>query len=248
MSVREFLCTIARRIRPKAAPASQSNEQALIASLVRDLPVPRTFCEFGFDAHEFNCAQLITAGWRGLLIDGDAEKVARAQARFPERVIVRLHYLTLDTLFDIVTEHFPPDTLGVLSIDVDGNDYWFLGALLPLRPALIVCEYNASFLHRTLTVPYDAHFDRHAKHPRGFYHGASLSALTSLAAKHGYDLVAVSDGGLNAFFRRRDLRPDQAALDPVRAYKPSLLRAQYNDGMTPEQQWESVRDLPLLEI
>jgi hypothetical protein len=58
-----------------------------------------------------------------------------------------------------------------------------------------------------VTVPYDPMFDRHEKHERGFYHGASLSALTKLCAAHDYDLVAVSEAGLNAVFRRRDLAP-----------------------------------------
>ena len=227
---------------------SQSNEQALIEQLLQGIQAPHAFCEFGFDAHEFNCAQLITAGWSGLLIDGDAQKVARAQSLFPKRVVVLHEYLFRENVYDIVARHYPQQTLGVLSIDVDGNDYWFLEALLPLQPALIICEYNASLLHNSITVPYEARFDRPAKHPRGFYYGASLSALTALCARDQYDLVAVSDGGLNAFFCRRGLRPGQVALDPVRAYRPSLNRAHYNEGMTPEQQWESVRHLPFLNI
>ena len=245
--VRNFLRTIYRRFRPFVAP-SQSNEQALLAQLMRGVRIPHTFCEFGFDAHEFNCAQLITAGWSGLLIDGDARKVAKAQSLFPSRVVVLCEYLFRENVYDTVARRYPQDTLGVLSIDVDGNDYWFLEALLPLRPVLVICEYNASLLHHSLTVPYEAQFDRHARHPRGFYHGASLSALTTLCVRHDYDLVAVSDGGLNAFFCRRDSCPGQVALDPVRAYRPNLLRAHYNDGMTPEQQWESVRHLPFLSV
>ena len=242
------LCrAVLRRLRRSPVP-SQSNEQALIAKHLRDADVNRTFCEFGFDAHEFNCGGLMSAGWRGLLIDGDARKVAAAQSFVPGTITVRCEYLVRETIFDAIAHYFPSGELGVLSIDVDGNDYWFMETLLPLRPGLLVCEYNASLLHFPITVPYEAAFDRHAKHPRGFYHGASLSALTLLGARHGYDLVAVSDGGLNAFFRRRGPGSTGAPLDPVAAYRPNVLRAQYNDGMTPEQQWESIRHLPFLVV
>lgn len=229
------------------APA-QSNEQALLTHFLRDVSVPQTFCEFGFDAHEFNCAGLVAAGWRGLLMDQDEGKVAAARGRFPRRVAVECHHIYRETIADLIARHFPPKTLGVLSVDVDGNDYWFLEVLLPSLPGVIICEYNASLLHQPLTVLYDPQFDRHAKHPRGFYHGASLSALTRLGAKHGYDLVGVSDGGLNAFFRRRALCPSQVALDPVEAWRPNRLRAGYNEGMTPDEQWASLKDLPFLSV
>jgi hypothetical protein len=230
------------------APPSQSNEQELLAQLLRGVSVPHTFCEFGFDANEFNCAQLINAGWHGVLIDGDARKVAAAQSVFPRRVTVLCEYVNRDNVYNTISRYYAPHTLGVLSIDVDGNDYWFLQALLALQPGLIICEYNASLLHQSITVPYEAQFDRHAKHSLGFYHGASLSALAALCARYQYDLMAVCDAGLNAFFRRRDLCPTQLPLDPALAWRPNLLRAQYNHGMTPEQQWESVKEMPFVSV
>ena len=33
----------------------------------------------------------------------------------------------------------------VLSIDVDGNDYWLWGQIESIRPSVVVIEYNASF-------------------------------------------------------------------------------------------------------
>ena len=51
-------------------------------------------------------------------------------------------FLTRDNL-DFIREAFP--ALGILSIDVDGNDYWFLEALIGIQPAIICVEYNASF-------------------------------------------------------------------------------------------------------
>lgn len=80
---------------------------------------------------------------------------------------------------------------GVLSIDVDGNDYWFLERPIEINPSVICIEYNATLGKEPITVPYDETFERHEKHPSGWYHGASLSALSKLAASSGLR-IAVS--------------------------------------------------------
>jgi hypothetical protein len=98
-----------------------------------------------------------------------------------------------------------------------------------------------------VTVPYDPAFDRHAKHPLGFYHGASLTALTTLCAAHGYDLVGVSEAGLNAVFCRRDLTSADGPMRPVEAYRQNALRNRWH-GMTAHQQWESVSHLPFVRV
>ena len=134
----------------------------------------------------------------------------------------------------------------MLSIDVDGNDYWLLQELFELAPALIIIEYNASFLLHPVTVPYDRIFDRHAKHPLGIYHGASLTALTTLCAAHGYDLVGVSEAG-NAVFCRRDLTSSDGPMRPVEAYRQNALRNRWH-GTTAYQQWESVSHLPFVRV
>ena len=115
-------------------------------------------------------------------------------------------WLTLESL-DVVEEFVGGRPLGILSVDVDGNDYWFLRKLIGMRPAVIVCEFNRAFAGRPITVPYDASFDRFAKHPSGLYFGASLSALDHLCGGHGYVLRAISSNGVNAFYVRTDLLP-----------------------------------------
>jgi hypothetical protein len=106
-------------------------------------------------------------------------------------------FLTLDNL-DFIRKKFPK--VGVLSIDVDGNDFWFLKVLIDIAPDVVSVGDNSSMGFEPITVPYDPAFDRHQKHPRAWYHGASLTALTKLCAQHGYGLAAGSDGSSNAFF------------------------------------------------
>lgn len=225
-----------RRIMAKG-PAGQSDEGTILRRLLADRAAPKTFVEFGFHPTEFNCAELLS-DHEGLLIDGNPDTVADARQLLPRNVRVEQSFLTIDNLA-IVAEAFP--ALGVLSIDVDGNDYWFLEKLIDIEPVVISVEYNASFGLEPVSVPYDPVFDRIKKHPSGWYHGASLSALSKLASRYGYGLAAVSSAGGNAFFTK------DGQLDPKDAWMPSELRDRWSSSDW-EQQWKTVRSLPLERV
>jgi hypothetical protein len=216
---------------------AQSDEPEIIARLASN--APKTFIEFGFHLIEFNCSLLAKNNeWQGLLIDGSERQVADAIALLPPRLTIVRRFLTLDNL-DFIRASFP--AIGVLSIDVDGNDYWFLKALVETRPTLISVEYNSTFGLEPVTVPYDSAFDRHEKHPSGWYHGASLTALCNLCAVHDYGLAAVSRGGANAFFTKG------GKLDPAAAWRPNTLREKYS-GIGHAAQWTAVKDLPFVRV
>ena len=246
-----FLMKLYRDVRgfdPRDIGPAQSNEADLLDQLCHG--VPETFCEFGFHLAEFNTGRLALRGWRGLLIDGDKRQVDRASETFgraPHLPVTALHlFLNRENLRPTVEGHFRHNPLGVLSVDVDGNDYWFVADLLPLRPALVVTEYNTTFGLRPVTVPYDPSFNRHAKHPSGWYHGASITAFHSLCASADYRLVAVSDNSANLFFLRNDIG-DAPGMLPADAYRESPLRNMWS-GKTAEQQWEVINHLPLVQV
>jgi hypothetical protein len=150
---------------------------------------------------------------------------------------------------DTIESALGSEPLGIVSIDVDGNDYWFLERLLSMRPAIVSCEYNASMENRAITVPYDPKFIRSEKHTSGWYHGASLMALTKLCKKSGYDLVAVDSGGINGFFVRSDLRTNDqlTVLDPITSYRENQLRNAWS-GTSASDQWQVISDLPFVSI
>jgi hypothetical protein len=182
---------------------SQSDESEILDRLIARYRAPPVFMEFGFGTWEFNCAKL-TATFDGLLVDGDSANVAYARRVLPKRIQCEYAWLTLETL-DVVERFAEGRAVGILSVDVDGNDYWFLRRLIALAPAIVVCEFNPVFGLRPISVPYDEAFERFQKHPSGLYFGASLSALHHLCSQHGYTLMAVSSNGVNAFFVRSDL-------------------------------------------
>lgn len=212
----------------------QSDESQILNELAKS--APRTFIEFGFHPIQFNCAALARdVNWQGLLIDASERQTSDARAILPPRLDIVQTFLTLDNL-DLIRSKFLQ--VGVLSIDVDGNDYYFLQRLIDISPAVICVEYNASFGRRSVTVPYDRSFNRIEKHPSGWYHGASLSALTKLAASNGYGLAAVSSAGCNAFFTKA------GKLDADAEWRTNSLRDGWSKT-TADQQWDAIRVLPL---
>jgi hypothetical protein len=223
----------ARLLHPKA----ESDECAIISNLTQG--APRTFIEFGFHPIEFNSIELArNPEWSGLLIDGSKRQVEDARALWPARIEIVDKFLTLDNL-DFIRHRFPQ--VGFLSIDVDGNDYWFLKALIDISPTVVSVEYNSTLGFEPITVPYDPEFDRHKKHPRGWYHGASLTALTKLCAQYGYGLAAGSDGSCNAFFAR------DGKLKPEDVWKPKSLRERLS-GIPHERQWNEIKHLPFMTV
>ena len=187
-------------------PRSQSNEAEILEGLIANYAIPESFVEFGFGACEFNCARLLDR-FEGLLIDGDHANVRYARKILRNTRVSCLHqWITLDTL-GVVEDFTRGHGLGILSVDVDGNDFWFLRKLIPMQPAVIVCEFNRAFGDRLISVPYDEHFERFEKHASGLYFGASLAAIDHLCRSQGYVLKAISSNGINAFFVRGDLLP-----------------------------------------
>jgi hypothetical protein len=125
--------------------------------------------------------------------------------------------------------------LGLLHIDLDGNDYHILKSLNfeLLNPSILITEYNSVFGNeRAISVPYDENFYRTDKHFSNLYWGASLPALHEIASQKGYSLVGCNLAGNNAYFVRNDLLNDKIKKVSVeKAFKVSKYRESRNlDG------------------
>ena len=48
--------------------------------------------------------------------------------------------------------------LGLLSIDVDGNDYWIWEAIDSVRPRIVIVEYNSVLGLQPISIPYQGEF------------------------------------------------------------------------------------------
>jgi len=188
---------------------SQFDEDGLLDEIFRRIGTTcRFFIEFGVgDGLENNTVALLLAGWRGLWIEADSalqERIRRGFAAPLEAGQLTLagEFVTAENIEELLAGGGVPEEPDLISIDIDGNDYWVWKAMDRFRPRVVVIEYNAS-LGRTAQVvsPYD---------PRGCWDGttgfgASLSALEALGREKGYALVGCSVAGVNALFVRSDL-------------------------------------------
>jgi hypothetical protein len=164
------------------------------------------FVEVGTgNGSECNTAHLSRCrGWGGLMIDGDAQNCAELRRSFRNipRVTVANHFVHRDNIVPIFEAANIPREFDLLSIDIDGNDYWIWERLESYRPRVVVIEYNASLAPEArLVMEYNP---THTWQGNSYF-GASLGALTTLGGRLGYALVATEDNGVNAFFVRKDL-------------------------------------------
>lgn len=188
--------------------SSQNGEDGIIAEIFRRIPPgPRYFVEIGVgNGYENNTAFLLSTGWRGAWLEGDRQSVELIRRSFGRpladgRLKLKCSMVDESNVNGLMEELVSPDDLDLLSIDVDGSDYWIWRALESRRPRVVVIEYNALFpphvrwvQSRTATPGYNrSHF------------GASLLSLEELGRSKGYSLVGCNFTGVNAFFVRSDL-------------------------------------------
>jgi hypothetical protein len=231
---------------------SQNGEDGILAHLLGAIgPTTREVVEFGVgDGSECCAANLVlTFGWTAHLLEANGDDAAAATAFYAERAAGRVHVdhtaVEPDTVDALLSQHVSP-IFDVLSLDIDGNDYWVLEALQTVRPRLIVVEYNASFgPDRSVTIPYTSGFDRYVAHASGFYHGASLTALARLGERKGYVLAGCDSRGANAFLVDAEAAAGTVeAVASAEAFAPLFERAH----LTVEEQFRQIAHLPLVEV
>jgi hypothetical protein len=167
----------------------------------------KQFVEIGAnDGINSNCANLFfNFGWYGLFIDCDKWSVERGR-RFYNKYPNPLQYkpkfickkVTLENVNQIIGESGINGEIGLLSIDIDGNDYWVWDALSIIEPKVVIIETHNEFGLNDIVVPYESKSEHSRKHP--VYHGASPVAMVKLAKKKGYRLVGANQLGFNFIF------------------------------------------------
>ena len=209
---------------------SQFGEDGIIQHLVNKVPVANdVFVEFGVEDYTESNTRflLVNNNWRGLVLDGsDAHKrwLESHPTGWRHEIEAVTAFIDRDNINGLIRGAGVEGDIGILSIDLDGNDLWILEAIDVVSPRILILEYNATFgPEAAVTVPYDPSFVRGQKHPSNLYWGASLAALTRSAQDKGLALVGSNSAGNNAFYVRDDVR-ELPALDPAEAWRPSRFR------------------------
>lgn len=172
----------------------------------------KTFVEIGSDdGVNSNSANLyFNFGWHGLFVDGNQRSIKRGKKFFskyphpwyynPKFVCAKV---TRENVNELIEGAGISGEIGLLSIDIDGNDYWIWDAISVIDPQVVIIETHNEFGMNNIVVPYDPDYSYPGKHPD--YHGASPVAMNRLAQKKGYRLVGANELGFNFIFIKKGL-------------------------------------------
>lgn len=222
---------------------SQNDEDGILMEIFRRVgSTNKFFVEIGTgDGMQCNTTHLLLQGWSGGWLEIDAASCQRAEAIFRQQIAAgRLQCLcqrvTAENINALLGRLNGPGEPDLLSIDIDGNDYWVWKAIDRARPRVVAIEYNAGFgpdLDWVMTQDPAAAWDGTRKQ------GASLAALEQLGRQKGYELVGCNLHGVNAFFVRKDCIGSGFAppFTARRHYQPPLYSP-------PDYQWPAFRGHP----
>ena len=166
---------------------------------------------------------LLHLGFHGLLLEGDAQQSeqcrtfyasAPATKQFPP--VSTCAFVTRENVDALVSDAGPAGDVDLLSVIVDGNDYWIWDALTVATPSIVLLETHTEHGDDDVLAPYDPAFDWRLA-PPGTPLGASPVAAVRMAAQKGYRLVGGSRYGYNAFFLRQGVAEDLVPTVPPEA-------------------------------
>lgn len=158
------------------------------------------------DGLNSNCANLaINWGWHGLLLEGDASLLEKGKLFYNADLrtclyppIFKQAMVGAENINDLIKSGGFQGEIDLLSIDIDGNDFWVWKAIEVVDPRVVVIETHVEFGERPVVVPYDPDYVYPGKHPQ--YHGASPKSMIKLGSEKGYRLVATNRLGFNFIF------------------------------------------------
>jgi hypothetical protein len=239
---------------------SQFGDDGVIQYLTHRLqPLPDTFVEFGVANYRESNTRflLLNNNWRGLVLDEDEScinYIHQDEIYWRHTITARRAFITRDNINAFLQEAGFTGEIGLLSIDIDGNDYWVWENIAIVDPVIVIVEYNSTFgPNLAITIPYEPHFARHQAHYSGQFWGASLRALKLLADRKGYSLVGCNSAGNNAYFVRSNKLADQPVLSVEEAFVESRFRDSRDEKgkftyLTGAKRFDAIAELEVYDL
>ena len=239
---------------------SQFGDDGIIQYLIYHAkPTSQTFVEFGVENYQEANTRflLVNDNWRGLVMDGNPshiQSIQREEIYWRYDLTAASAFIDCDNICSLLTEHGFSGELGILSIDIDGNDYWVWDRITNVDPTIVIVEYNSVFgADRAVTVPYNPSFIRSAAHESCLYWGCSVKALCLLALQKGYAFVGCNSNGNNAYFVKKEQLGDLKTFGPEDGYVESRFR-ESRDGsgqlsfLSGPQRRQAIAEMPLVDV
>jgi hypothetical protein len=240
--------------------SSQWGEDGIIQYLIQKVNIEnKIFVEFGVEKYtESNTRFLLqNNNWKGLIIDGSEENINYIKndpIYWRHNLKAECAFINKDNINELISKNGISGDIGILSVDIDGNDYWVWEAIDCISPRIVICEYNSHFGSKNkVSVPYDEDFVRNQKHFSNIYYGASISALEYLGTKKKYSLITSNSAGNNIFFVRNDLIKDIKKTSGDEAYQIAQFRESRNKEGTLtfnsiEENLNMLKDMELIDV
>ena len=194
---------------------SQNGEDGIIQEIFKRIGTTnKFFFEFGVEnGIQCNTLALLLQGWKGCWLDGNPAYVRDAKKKFAQsieskKLEIKEAFITAENIEELLASANAPKDLDLLSIDIDGNDYWVWKAITKYSPRVAIVEYNPTFRP---PIEFSMSYEPQKKYAGLSHFGASLKTLELLGTKKGYKLVGCNFTGVNAFFVREDLVKDKFA-------------------------------------
>lgn len=191
---------------------SQNDEDGITFEILRRIGIANgVFAEFGVgNGVENNTLALAASGWSGFWVGGEDLAFETNPGRSAS---LNFHFQKARVKkSDIV--HFFANGLGMIrrsrcdliSMDLDGNDYYFVEELLSsgALPKVFIVEYNARFIP---PIKFKIDYDDGHRWSGDDYFGASLACYFELFQKYRYFLACCNITGANAFFVHNEYQP-----------------------------------------
>ncbi|WP_102133239.1 hypothetical protein [Candidatus Pelagibacter communis] len=194
---------------------SQFGDDGIIQFLIDKLEVGydyQNFIEFGVeDYSEANTKfLLLNNNWSGFILDSSGKNIETIKKKsyfWKYDLEAKQSFVKKENINELIyNSSMKNKKIGILSIDIDGNDYWIWKEISVIDPMIVIIEYNSTFgQNHKISIPYDKNFDRSKAHYSNLYWGASIEALKFLADKKGYKFLTTNSAGNNAYFIKENI-------------------------------------------
>jgi len=227
---------------------SQHGEDGIIQYLLSKVDIKnKYFIEFGVESYgESNTRFLLMNDrWQGLIIDGGCDHVnyitKESFLAINHDIKAVQAIITPENVELLFKQAGAPQAPGIISVDIDYNDYFVLKAINSYKPAIFITEYNRAFgPEKQVTLPFKKGLN---KYNSGIYFGASLASINSLMKENGYVLAGSESWGVNAFFVRKDLASGINEVTPAGVFEYLSVSEKYG-----RDELAGIKDSILLDL
>lgn len=235
---------------------SQFGDDGIIQWLTKILPLPnKTFIEFGVENYrEANTRFLLVNNyWSGLVMDGSKDNIdslSREQLYTFYDLQALCAFIKKSNINQLISTAKFKKEVGILSIDIDGNDFWIWETISDIEPVIVITEYNSLFgFDQPYTIPYKDDFVRGRDYPFNFY-GTSLLSAYDLGIKKGYAFIGTNSAGNNAYFIRREYMQylPIPEITPEEGYTFSSFTEAWDSSGTPLRGIDKLRSINNLPV